>query len=192
MTADLEFEIRDTARDLQKLYAAMDELKHIPMKPPEVRTMQNTGGNPSMPGTWLWMHRSVDMEQKLREVAHNAFADIKVKLRDGDNKIPNLLELIALNAQPISELPWANDFYDELTDQARTIGKWTNPPETGTVASKAEQPQSAKSICYKLRSKGHYLPEERLYDWARRGKISQQIMRDGKPGYLMTEIMAHL
>lgn len=191
MTDDLEWAIRDTARDLIKLYAAMDELKHIPMKPPEVRTMRPAPG-PQSPGSWLWMARAVEMEQKLREVAMNAFSDIQVRLRDDDAKVGNLLELIALNAQPISELPWAADFMDELTSQARTIGKWVNPPDAGNVANKAEQPQSAKSICYKLRSKGHYIPEERLYDWARRGKISQQIMRDGKPGYLMTEVLAHL
>lgn len=195
MTVD-EFELRQLARDLIKLYAAMDELKHIPMKPPEVRTMQNTGGKPSMPGNWLWMHRSVDMEQKLREVAMNAFSDIQVRLRDDDAQILNLLELIALNAHAISELPWADDFCDELTDQARTIGKWVNPPEPKEVAKRLEPYHRAEVIIQRAAQHGHALTRDGLRKLAERSqKTDHPITTEqygGRTTYRFTEVLAYL
>lgn len=188
MTVD-EFELRQLARDLIKLYAAMDELKHIPMKPPEVRTMQNTGGKPSMPGNWLWMSRAVEMEQRLRQVAFNAFSDIQVRLRDDDAKVGNLLELIALNAHAISELPWADDFCDELTDQDRTIGKWVNPPDVGKVAN--EDPYlTMDSLQRTLTKRGHTIPEGTIWYWRNQGLVKAKTRRDnGKTAYSLADVI---
>src|SRR5690606_3067275 len=112
---DLEFEIRKVAQELKKLYEDMDSRKYEPEKPKEVRVMRPAPG-PRSPGSWLWMARGIENEQKLREVAFNAFGDLGIKLKDDDGVIHNLLAKIAFNAQPISELPWAEDFHQELDD----------------------------------------------------------------------------
>lgn len=144
-----------------------------------------------MPGTWLWMHRSVDMEQKLREIAFNAFADIHVRLRDDDMKILNLLELIALNAQPISELVWADDFMDELVEQARTIGKWVNPPAVGKVANQ-DPYLTADSIQRSLTNKGMECNSDTIRQWATRGHVATKTRRDGKRAYRLGDIIKRL
>ena len=132
---DLEFDIRQVARELRTLYTELDAKKHERPQQKEVRIMRATPG-PQSPGNWLWVSRSVDMEQKLREVAMNAFLDIGVKLKDGDTRTQRLLELIAYHAQPIAYLPWADDFQDELDRQTRVMGKWLNPTANTTQAQK--------------------------------------------------------
>lgn len=132
MTAD-EFTIRHLTKDLHHLYTLLEERKHTPEKPKEARTMRPAPG-PRAPGNHLWIARGIDMEQRLREIAFNAFHDLQIKLRDDDGKVHNILRLVTYHAQPIADLPWADDFQDELDRQARVMGKWLNPTANTTQA----------------------------------------------------------
>ena len=190
MTAE-EFSIRKVAQELIHLYAALEGRKHSPEKPPEVRTMQNTGGKPSMPGNWLWMARGIENEQKLREVALNAFGDLKIKLKDDDGVIHNLLAKIAFNAQAISELPWAEDFHQELDDQARQMGTWLNPPDAGPVAN-ADPYLTADSIQRSLTNKGLDADPATIRQGASRGHVDMKTRRDGKRAYRLKDIIRRL
>lgn len=128
-----EFHLRTQARELANLYRQLHGLKHTHPTPPEVRTMKPAPG-PQTPGNWFIIATYIDQEQRLREIAFNAFADLGVKLRDDDASAPRLCELIAYHAQAISELDWAEDLLDELGDQARVIRIRIRPPKTTTIA----------------------------------------------------------
>lgn len=191
MTAD-EFDIRQTARDLKQLYAAMDELKHIPNRPAEVRTMRPAPG-PQSPGNWLWINRAVTMEQRLREICFNALGDLGIKLKDGDARVERLLEIAGFNAQLISELQWAQDFLDELEDQARAIGRWVNPPEPAETAKRLEPYHRAEIIIQRAAQHGHTLTRDGLRKLAERsnGEISTERW-GGRTTYRFTEVLNHL
>ena len=186
-----EFAIRKVAQELIGLYEALEERKHSPEKPPEVRTMQNTGGKPSMPGNWLWMARGIENEQKLREVALNAFGDLGIKLKDDDGVIRNLLGKIAFNAQAISELPWAEDFHQELDDQARQMGKWLNPPEPAEVARRPERYVDIDTIVRNLNARGHQVTSRQVREVAVYQKFDIGKFGNGKNGYKLTEFLHH-
>lgn len=128
-----EFQLRTLARKLAGLYRQLHQLKYTPAQQPEAKTSIQPAGSKT-PGNWLYMSIYIDQEQKLREVAFNAFADIGVKLKDSDAGAVRLCERISYHAQAISELEWAHDFYDELANEARIIGNRVNPPQTTTVA----------------------------------------------------------
>lgn len=148
-----EFELRDTARELKHHYQELQALKHTTPNPPEVKTRNSVKGlGPKSPGNWLWVNRYVEMEQNLRELALNAFGTdgINTRLHDGDLSAPRLCDLIAYHAQPLTELPWAADLMQELQDQARTINRWTHPPEHGQAL--------LKSARVKRHLVGKYLP----------------------------------
>lgn len=185
-----EFSIRQLARDLKRMYDGLDEKKHERPRPREVRTMKPSPG-PSEPGNWLWISRTVEMEQRLREVALNAFADIQVKLRADDMVVANLLDRISFNAQPISELDWADDFHQELADQERQIGKWLNPPDTGKVAN-ADPYLTADSIQRSLTNKGLSCPPATVRSWAQRGKVATKQRRDGHTAYSLGDILKRI
>lgn len=140
-----ETDLRELARSLKDEYVHLHSLKDARPKPPEVRTMKPAPG-PRTPGNWLIVALYVDMEQRLREVAFNAFRDIGERLHDGDAAAPRLCHLIAFHAQAISELDWASDIMDELRDQERTINRRCNPPATTTLrrAERVKQHLSAK------------------------------------------------
>ncbi len=148
-----EFELRDIARELKAHYLELQTLKHTTPNPPEVKTRNSVKGlGPKSPGNWLWVNRYIEMEQNLRELALNAFGTdgINIRLHDGDLAAPRLCHLIAYHAQPLTELPWAQDLMQELQDQARTINRWTNPPEHGQAL--------LKSARVKRHLVGKYLP----------------------------------
>ena len=137
-----EFELRDTARELKAHYLQLQSLKHTTPNPPEVKTRNSIKGlGPKTPGNWLWVNRYITMEQNLRELCLNAFGidGINIRIHDGDLSAPRLCHLIAYHAQPLSELDWAADLAQELEDQARTINKWCNPPETPTTLIRQAQ-----------------------------------------------------
>lgn len=188
--ARLEVLIRDTARELKSLYGALELRKFTAEKPPEVRTMQNTGGKPSMPGNWLWMSRGITMEQRLREVAFNAFGDLGIKLKDRDGIAGNLLTLVAFHAQAISELDWAGDFHQELDSQARMMGRWLNPPDE--VQLKADPYLTAKGVQVSLANKGLPCPESTVRRWAAEGEVKTRKDQSGKIMYCLGDIIVKL
>lgn len=138
-----EFQLRDLARELAGLYRQLHGLKHTHPTPPEVRVMKPAPG-PQTPGNWLIISTYIDLEQRLREVALNAFGDCGVKLRDTDLNPVRLCELLAWHAQPVSQLEWAADLHDELLDQARIIGRRVDPPTTTTLAKTERAVQRRK------------------------------------------------
>lgn len=135
-----EFQLRDLARELAGHYTELHELKDTTPNPPEVKTRNSVKGlGPKSPGNWLWMHRYVTMEQNLRELCLNAFGTdgIGIHIAETDFTAPRLCRLIAWHAQALTELDWAADLMQELEDQARTINRWTHPPEHGQALLKS-------------------------------------------------------
>lgn len=185
-----EFAIRQLARDLKRLYDGLDEKKHERPRPKEVRIMRATPG-PQSPGSWLWMSRAVEMEQRLRQIALNAFSDIQVRLRDDDMVVGNLLDRISFNAQAISELDWADDFHDELADQERQMGKWLNPPDTGQVAQAPEKYVDIDTITRNLGQRGHQVTNRQARDVATYNQFDTCKFTDGKNGYKLTQFLTH-
>lgn len=132
MTVD-GYQLRALARELATLYTQLDDMKGTRGTPGEV-----SGGSahpgPRPPGNWIAVATAVECVQRLHEVAFNAFADIGVKLRDGESRATVLCTKIAFNAFAIADLDWADDLTDELEDQARTIRRLVDPPDATTIA----------------------------------------------------------
>jgi len=189
-----EFELRDTARELKAHYLQLQAHKHTTPNPPEVKTRNSVKGlGPKPPGNWLWINRYIEMEQNLRELALNAFGidGIGICIQPTDMAAPRLCHLIAWHAQPLSELPWAQDLQQELADQARTINKWCNPPEPNTIAKQPEPRHGAEHIARQLRARGIPTTADTIRGWARRGHITRTTMPNGRGGYLLTEALNH-
>ena len=185
-----EQQFRSTARRLGQLYEQLHELKHARPKPPEVRVMKPAPG-PQSPGNWLYVSTYIDQEQRLREVAFNALADIGVRIRDTDTTAPRLCTLLAFHAQAASELTWAADLHDELTNQTRIIDRRCNPPEPATIAKQPEPRHGAEHIARQLRARGIPTTADTIRGWARSGHITQTTMPNKRAGYLLTEALNH-
>ncbi len=129
------------------------------------------------------------MEQNLRELALNAFGidGINTRLKDTDMAAPRLCHLIAWHAQALSELDWAQDLQQELEDQARTINRWTNPPELPAIAKQPEQRHGATYIARQLTARGIPTTPDTIRGWARAGHITRTTMPNNRAGYLLTE-----
>lgn len=189
-----EFALRDIARELEAHYLELHELKHTTPNPPEVKT-RNTikGQGPKPPGNWLWVNRYITCEQELRELALNALGHdgINITLHTGDLAAPRLCQLIAYHANTIATLDWADDLAQALTDQARQINRWTNPPETSTIATQPERRHGAEYIARQLRARGQAVTADTVRGWARRGHITRTTMPNGRGGYLLTEVIRY-
>ena len=79
----------------------------------------------------------------------------------------------------------------ELQDQARTINRWTNPPEPNTIAKQPEPRHGAEHIARQLRARGIPTTADTIRGWARRGHITRTTMPNGRGGYLLTEALKH-
>lgn len=171
MSVDM-YQLRRQARQLGNLYHQLHQLKYQTGPTPEIKTHQPAGPRP--PANWLYLACYITQEQKLREVAFNAFQDLGIRLTDNDTGAHRLCQLIGYHAQAISELEWASDFQDEIEDQIRII---TNRcKDTLTVPNTPQDTWlTARTICYKLRP--HVTPDL-LRKWAQRGKIRH---RKGHP-----------
>ena len=185
-----EQQFRTTARRLGQLYEQLHELKHSRPKPPEVRVMKPSPG-PQSPGNWLYVSTYIDQEQRLREVAFNALADIGVRIKDTDTTAPRLCTLLAFHAQAASELDWATDLHDELTNQIRIIDRRCNPPQPNIIAKQPEPRHGAEHIARQLRARGIPTTADTIRGWARSGHITQTTMPNRRAGYLLTEALNH-
>lgn len=186
-----EQQFRDTARHLGRLYEQLHELKHARPKPPEVRVMRPAPG-PQSPGNWLYVATYIDQEQKLREVAFNAFHDIGVRIKDNDAAAPRLCALLAFHAQAASELNWATDLHDELTNQIRIIDRRCNPPQTTIIAKQPEPRYGAEHTARQLRARGIPTTADTIRGWGKAGRITTQPIPWGdntQNGYLLTEAL---
>ena len=190
-----EFQLRDLARELAGHYTELHELKDTTPAPPEVKTRNSVKGlGPKSPGNWLWVNRYVTMEQNLRELALNTIVTdgIGIHINEADFTAPRLCRLIAWHAQPLSDLDWAADLMQELEDQARTINRWTHPPEVQALASQPEPRHGAEHIARQLRARGVPTTAAPIRGWARRGHITRTTMPNGRGGYLLTEAINHI
>lgn len=195
-----EFELRDTARELKAHYQQLHALKHTTPNPPEVKTRNSVKGlGPKSPGNWLWINRYVEMEQNLRELALNAFGidGINIRIHDGDLSAPRLCHLIAYYAQPLSELGWAADLQQELEDQARTINRWTNPPETPrALIRKAQSSQQLLTAAHAAKAAsaatGKRIDRKQVTYWGRAGHITTHQDTQGNTCYQLGEIVDYL
>lgn len=186
-----EQQFRTTARRLGQLYEQLHELKHARPKPPEVRVMKPAPG-PQSPGNWLYVSTYIDQEQRLREVAFNALADIGVRIRDTDTTAPRLCTLLAFHAQAASELPWATDLHDELQNQVRIIDRRCNPPQPNIIAKQPEPRHGAEHIARQLRARGIPTTADTIRGWGKAGRITTQPIPWGdntQNGYLLTEAL---
>lgn len=195
-----EFELRDTARELKHHYLQLHALKHTTPNPPEVKTRNSVKGlGPKSPGNWLWVNRYVDMEQNLRELALNAFGTdgIGIRIHDGDLSAPRLCHLIAYHAQPLSELDWAADLMQELEDQARTINRWCNPPETPhTLIRQAQSSQQLLTAAHAAKAAaaatGKKIDRKQVTYWGRAGHITTHKDTQGNTCYNLGEVINHI
>lgn len=195
-----EFELRDTARELKSHYLELQTLKHTTPNPPEVKTRNSIKGlGPKSPGNWLWVNRYIEMEQNLRELALNAFGTdgINIRIHDGDMAAPRLCHLIAWHAQALSELDWAADLQQELEDQARTINRWTNPPETPTTLIRQAQHSTqlltaAHTAKAATAATGHRIDRKQVTYWGRAGHITTHKDTQGNTCYNLGEVINHI
>ena len=195
-----EFELRDTARELKAHYLQLQSLKHTTPNPPEVKTRNSIKGlGPKTPGNWLWVNRYITMEQNLRELCLNAFGidGINIRIHDGDLSAPRLCHLIAYHAQPLSELDWAQDLQQELEDQARTINRWTNPPETPTTLIRQAQHSTqlltaAHTAKAATAATGKRIDRKQITYLGRAGHITTHQDTQGNTCYNLGEVINHI
>lgn len=195
-----EFELRDTARELKAHYLQLQSLKHTTPNPPEVKTRNSIKGlGPKSPGNWLWVNRYITMEQNLRELCLNAFGidGINIRIHDGDLSAPRLCHLIAYHAQPLSELDWAADLAQELEDQARTINRWTNPPETPTTLIRQAQHSTqlltaAHTAKAATAATGKRIDRKQITYLGRAGHITTHQDTQGNTCYNLGEVINHI
>ena len=195
-----EFELRDTARELKAHYLQLQSLKHTTPNPPEVKTRNSIKGlGPKSPGNWLWVNRYITMEQNLRELCLNAFGidGINIRIHDGDLSAPHLCHLIAYHAQPLSELDWAADLAQELEDQARTINRWTNPPETPTTLIRQAQHSTqlltaAHTAKAATAATGKRIDRKQITYLGRAGHITTHKDSQGNACYNLGEVINHI
>lgn len=191
-----EFHLRNTARELADLYRQLNGLKHSRPTPPEVSTSHQPP-SPRTPGNWLIIATYTDLEQRLREVAFNAFADTHIKLRDGDAAAPLLCHLLAFHAYTVSRLDWAEDLLDELADQARTIRRRIDPPRTAKALALRAQSQNqlftaAHAAATASAITGHKIDRKQITYWGNAGYINTHKDQRGKACYKLSEIVDYL
>lgn len=191
-----EFHLRNQARDLADLYRQLHGLKHTKPTPPEAHTSHQSPG-PKTPGNWLIISTYIDLEQRLREVAFNAFADTHIKLRDGDAAAPRLCHLLAFHAYTVSRLDWAEDLLDELEDQARIIRRRVDPPRTAKALALRAQSQNqlftaAHAAAAASAITGHKIDRKQITYWGKTGHITTHRDKHGKACYKLSEIVNHL
>ena len=195
-----EFELRDTARELKAHYLQLHALKHTTPNPPEVKTRNSVKGlGPKSPGNWLWVNRYVELEQNLRELCLNAFGidGINIRIQDGDLSAPRLCHLIAYHAQPLSELTWASDLAQELEDQARTINRWCNPPETPhTLIRQAQSSAQLLTAAHTAKAAsaatGKHIDRKQVTYLGRAGHITTHKDTQGNTCYQLSEVINHI
>lgn len=195
-----EFELRDTARELKAHYLQLQSLKHTTPNPPEVKTRNSIKGlGPKSPGNWLWLNRYVTMEQNLRELCLNAFGTdgIGIHIDESDFTAPRLCRLIAWHAQPLSELDWSADLAQELEDQAHTINRWTNPPETPrALIRQAQSSQQLLTASHTAKAAsaatGKHIDRKQVTYWGRAGHITTHKDSRGNTCYNLGEVINHI
>lgn len=189
MSDDLEWKIRDQAKDLAHLYQQLSTAIRTPPPPREIRVMAARPG-PREPGNLFLISLDRDLVSRLQELVRDAANHLdpaRIITWDG----VELCQWVAFNSQGISELDFAQDLLDELQDQARRLNKRLNPPDMGEVAN--EDPYlTADSIQRSLTAKGMDCPPATIRSWAQRDHVATKTRRDGKTAYSLRDIIKRL
>lgn len=188
MTADdLEWAIRDTAKDLGNLFTQLDTAKHDTPAPRGERVMKPRPG-PSMPGNWFLISLDADYTSRLFEMMRECREHIDPTITL-DHHGPRLCETIAFHANAIATLPVAPDFLEELRDQAKKLNRRLNPPEVGNVAN-TDPYLTMDSLQRTLAKRGHDIPEGTIWRWKSQGLVKAKTRRDnGKTAYSLADVI---
>lgn len=185
-----EFQFRNDARKLGNLYRDLDTTKYQSLNTNTERTSRPAPG-PSLPGQDWAITLDADMCDRLMEITCDVRTHITpgVALRkDG----PHLCEYLALHAQPISELDFADDVHDEVRDQIRHLIPKLHPDNAGDIAARPERYQTARSILTRLQAMGHHITPDQLRKWGERGHITTRDLSTRGRGYRMSEVLEHI
>lgn len=190
-----EWAIRDAATDLLNLYHGLDELKFLDQQPRGERTMRPAPGS-RMPTPAHLLSLDVEMSARLFEIVRDAANYIEP--RRIFNKLgTDLCKWIRFNSAAISELDFADDFYDELHDQQRRLSRVVSPLDAAEVAKLPEPYQIPAVICQRLGSLGRTMSVDALRKHVSRSQgtafaIETKIRFDGAKSHRMSEVLAWL
>lgn len=190
MTADdLEWAIRDTAKDLGNLFTQLDTAKHDTPAPRGERVMKPRPG-PSMPGNWFLISLDADYTSRLFEMMRECREHIDPTITL-DHHGPRLCETIAFHANAIATLPVAPDFLEELRDQATKLNRRLNPPEPVDLAKRPEKYVDIETIVRNLNQRGHHVTPRQAREVAVYNKFDLCKFTDGRNGYKLTDFLHH-
>ncbi|WP_293953108.1 hypothetical protein [uncultured Corynebacterium sp.] len=184
-----EFALRDAAKDLLKLYVALDAAKFSSNQPRGERTMRPAPGpRPPAPDAIISLDEELTSRlfEMVREVA-NHIRPTLILTKHG----PRLCSFIAFNAQAISELDVAPDLLEEIHDQARQINKRVNPPEVATLIKQPEKYVDIETITRNLTQRGHQVTNRQARDVAVYNEFDMCKFTDGRNGYKLLQFIHH-
>lgn len=186
---DLEWSIRDTAKELAGLFRELDAAKYTRPKPPEVRSMRPAPG-PRPPAPDHLVSLDEELTSRLFEMTRECANHIRPTLILTKNGM-RLCSFLAFNAQAVSELDVAPDLLDELKDQVRTLKRKLQPQGVQSVAN-TDPYLTADSIQRSLTNKGLSCPPATIRSWAQRGHVATKQRKDGHTAYRLADIIDRL
>lgn len=189
MTAD-QWVLAPAARELADLYLTLDALKYATPTLPEV-IATGTSYGPADPCNGGALSVDVDLVARLFELTRDAANHINPRAILEHNGA-RLAGWIEWNAGAVADLDFGGDILDEITTQADIIGRYLDRHGYGHGPTRAEQPQSAKSICHRLALKDHPVTPDLLRKWGTRGHIPRVDLGDGRVGYYLTDVVDHI
>lgn len=181
---NLEFEIRRLAGLLKHLLVEVDSMKtQRRIIAGEKIGSSGSSAGPSSPGNGEAISLHAEITRELKRWARTF--DIDPTLANDP------CDRIALRAFYIAEHHDAELFAEELRAWVRESERITGRgPSITDLASRAEQRQTAKSICWRLSKAGYpNVTSAHLLTWAARGHISAVPTPQGRT-YLYTEVFA--
>lgn len=200
-------QLHDAARTLANTYNTLQELADTPPRTPNVRKMKPTFGpqpptidhdftlnithelmretkDPNIPGGLATMaHDALQYTKAPQHTPHNTgWLD--------DNIAPAILcAHIARQSQPISQtFPAATELLELLQAQHQYLTKQINN-RYGRPEHRQEARQTSTTIKKILAQQGITITRQHLHTWAKRGHITQHPNNQGKPTYLISEVI---
>lgn len=184
-----EHEIRETARDLARLYEQLSAAVRAPAPEKEIRVMAPRPG-PSEPGNLTLISLDHDLVSHLHEVVRDACNYIepsRILTWDGTE----LCNWVAFNSQAISNLDFADDLLEEMQTQARNLNRRLNPPQPADLARQPEKYITTEAIIRNLTHRGHTVTARQARDVATYNKFDICKFQDQRNGYKLTEFLRH-
>lgn len=189
MSDDLEWKIRDQAKDLAHLYKQLSSAIRTPPPPREIRVMAARPG-PREPGNLFLISLDRDLVSRLQELVRDACNHLdpaRIITWDG----VELCQWVAFNSQGVSELDFAQDLLDELQHQARRLNKRLNPPEPIDLVKRPEKYVDIETIVRNLVQRGHHVTPRQAREVAVYNKFDLCKFTDERNGYKLTDFLHH-